>query len=215
MLSLHVGMKQASALKQNLHRVRAEAALRATEELLSAHGYAPMSVDQVAAKAGMAKASLYKLFRSKEELAEAAALQTLDEVITLTRRLRAQPGMAQAEQALGALRDVATWLIQAQLAQRWTPLLSEDNGQASAPWVSAQVLDRQVQLSLQLGAWIAQAQTGGLLRSDLPTEVMLYSLLAQACHPGLKRLKADQRLSEGAIVQSLVASVFDGLRPAA
>ena len=207
-------MSQASALKHSLQRVRADAAVHAAELLLSANGYAPMSVDAVAAKAGMAKASLYKLFRSKEELAAAAALKSLDEALTMTRVMRAQRGATQAEQALSALRAAATWLIQAQLQDRWTPLLGEHSGVECAPWASAQVLDRQAQLSLQLSTWIAQAQAGGMLRADLPAEVMLFSLLAQTSHTGLKRLKADQRLSDSEIVQSLMTIVFDGLSPA-
>ena len=64
-------METRSSIKEQIQRLRQEAIVTAVNRLLASKGYDAMTVDEVAAEAGMAKASLYKLFTSKEELAGA------------------------------------------------------------------------------------------------------------------------------------------------
>ena len=49
---------------------RRQAIIAAAQEAFNAHGYAATTVDEVAAKAGISKGSIYNYFRSKEELFE-------------------------------------------------------------------------------------------------------------------------------------------------
>ena len=66
-------------LREQMQRVRQEGHRRGGEPACwPARGYDAMTVDEVAAGAGLAKASLYKLFTSKEELAGAAMVGVLD-----------------------------------------------------------------------------------------------------------------------------------------
>src|SRR5256885_13249634 len=71
-------MTSRSSIKEQIQRVREQAIVAAVNRLLATKGYDAMTVDEVAAEAGMAKASLYKLFTSKEELAGAAPVGVLD-----------------------------------------------------------------------------------------------------------------------------------------
>src|SRR5256885_6357536 len=71
-------MTSRSSIKEQIQRVREQAIVAAVNRLLATKGYDAMTVDEVAAEAGMAKASLYKLFTSKEELAGAAMVGVLD-----------------------------------------------------------------------------------------------------------------------------------------
>src|SRR5258708_36768747 len=71
-------MTSRSSIKEQIQRVREQAIVAAVNRLLATKGYDAMTVDEVAAEAGMAKASLYKLFTSKEELAGAALVGVLD-----------------------------------------------------------------------------------------------------------------------------------------
>jgi TetR/AcrR family transcriptional regulator of autoinduction and epiphytic fitness len=63
------------SIKEQMQRVREDAIVDAVNQLLATKGYELMTVDEVAAEAGLAKASLYKLFTSKEELAAAAMVR--------------------------------------------------------------------------------------------------------------------------------------------
>lgn len=56
-----------------------ETALRATVELISEHGYADTTIDQIAQRSGLAKTTIYRRWTSKAELAVAALVVTLGE----------------------------------------------------------------------------------------------------------------------------------------
>src|SRR5260221_10350549 len=81
-------MTSRSSIKEQIQRVREQAIVAAVNRLLATKGYDAMTVDEVAAEAGMAKASLYKLFTSKEELAGAAMVGVLDRALAFLDGLR-------------------------------------------------------------------------------------------------------------------------------
>jgi AcrR family transcriptional regulator len=59
-------------------RAREDAVVASVNRFLAEKGFDVMTVDEVAADLGIAKASLYKHFTSKEELAAAAMIAALD-----------------------------------------------------------------------------------------------------------------------------------------
>ena len=56
------------SLKERLREVRAELILDVAEEMLAEKGYHDTSMDEIAARAGVAKGTLYQHFPSKEDL---------------------------------------------------------------------------------------------------------------------------------------------------
>src|SRR3990167_4720639 len=60
------------SFKQQMLKAREDAIIRAVNLLLAEKGFEAMTVDEVAAQVGIAKASLYKHFPSKEDLGAAA-----------------------------------------------------------------------------------------------------------------------------------------------
>jgi len=70
--------------------------------LLARKGYDVMTVDEVAAEAGVAKASLYKHFNSKESLAAAVMISLLDQALAFKDGL--PPEMPPADKMQGLLR---------------------------------------------------------------------------------------------------------------
>ena len=63
------------SFRQKVHLAREDAIVGTVMRLLAEKGYEQMTVDEVAADVGIAKASLYKHFASKEALAAAAMEQ--------------------------------------------------------------------------------------------------------------------------------------------
>ena len=61
------------SFRDQMLRVREDAIVSSVNRLLAEKGFDAMTVDEVAADVGIAKASLYKHFDSKEELAAAAS----------------------------------------------------------------------------------------------------------------------------------------------
>ena len=66
------------SFRQKVHLAREDAIVAAVKRLLAEKGFESMTVDEVAAEVGIAKASLYKHFASKEALAAAAMVQTME-----------------------------------------------------------------------------------------------------------------------------------------
>lgn len=205
-------MPQRAALKASVNRLRSDAVIDAVHRLLASKGYEQMTVDEVAAQAGLAKASLYKLFASKEELAAAAMVRVLDQALALTASLRNPSGVSEPRQALDALKAVAGWAMAAQLKGDMPALPAHNTWLSDALMHNSDYTDRLLSLSNQLGIWIAEAQSAGLLNPKLPPEFLLYSLFACACHPVLGLMKDSTAHSHAHIAQWLLDSVFNGLQ---
>ncbi len=199
-------MAKVSFRDQVLH-AREEAILASVNRLLAEKGYDAMTVDEVAADVGIAKASLYKHFSSKEDLAGAAMIRVLDLALARVETLRADAQAAPIEQ----LKAVARWTMQVQLAGAMPSLPAQNSALRAALTSNTDYLDRLIQVSEQLGAWITAGQAAGALDATLPPEVILYTLFARACDPVLGLLKAGGNYSDEKIIEMLMSTCFAGL----
>ena len=66
------------SFRDQVLKVREDAIVSSVNRLLAEKGFEQMTVDEVAADVGIAKASLYKHFASKEALAAAAMVRVLE-----------------------------------------------------------------------------------------------------------------------------------------
>lgn len=199
-------MARASFREQVLH-AREEAILLSVNRLLAEKGFDAMTVDEVATDVGIAKASLYKHFSSKEDLAAAAMIRVLDATLVQLSTL----GLDAASAPITKLKAVVRWTMEIQLAGAMPSLPAQNSALRSALMANAPYLDRLMQVSEQLGQWIAQAQSAGELNPALPTELVLFTLFARACDPVLGLLKAGGRYSDETIIELLLSACFDGL----
>jgi AcrR family transcriptional regulator len=194
--------------KQQVLQMREDVIVETVNRLLATKGFDLMTVDEVAAEAGIAKASLYKHFTSKEELAGAAMVRVLERSVQFVDSLRAQPDATPLDQ----LKAVVRWTMQVQL-QGAMPTLPSQNSRLSASLQSNDAyMDRLIDLSNKLSTWITAGQTSGQLNPDLPADLLLYTLFARACDPVLGMLKASGQYTDEQIVEWLVVTTFEGLR---
>ena len=198
-------------LKEQMQRVREDAIVDSVNQLLATKGYELMTVDEVAAEAGLAKASLYKPFPSKEELAAAAMVRVLERALAQAAELQKDQPAATPRERLEAM---VRWTLQVQLAGQM-PTLPAQNSRLVASLKGNRVyMGRLIELSDRLGAWITAAQAEGRLNPALPPELVLYTLYARACDPVLGMMKASGHHDDESIVEWLVATTFRGLAPA-
>ena len=135
------------SFKEQMLRAREDAIVEAASRLLGEKGFETMTVDEVAAAVGIAKASLYKHFAGKDDLCSAAMVHVVER---LQRFLAALPAELGAMQRLHAL---LCWTLQLQLADE-VPLLPSRNSA----------------LAQALRAYAAaEAQAAAALRACLPT----------------------------------------------
>ncbi|KQW46499.1 MULTISPECIES: TetR/AcrR family transcriptional regulator [unclassified Roseateles] len=185
---------------------REEAIIASVDRLLAERGFEAMTVDAVVADVGIAKASLYKHFTSKEELAAAAMVRVLDRALDELARLRALP-----LNALGRLEAVARWCYEQQIAGQMPVLPAQNSTLRAALTQDKAYMDRLMQLSDELGGWIVEAQRERHIDAALPPELVLYTLFARACDPVLAVMRAGGTHSDEQIVGWLVQTWLKGL----
>jgi TetR/AcrR family transcriptional regulator, regulator of autoinduction and epiphytic fitness len=195
------------SFKAQVLQAREDAIVASVNRLLADKGFDAMTVDEVAADVGIAKASLYKHFTSKEELAAAAMIRVLDHALAYIATLEAQPKVAAVDQ----LKAVARWTMQVQLAGEMPSLPAQNSTLRAALTANKIYIDRLIQVSDKLGAWITAAQKSGQLNRKLPPEIVLYTLFARACDPVLSLLKSNANHSDEQIIEMLLTTCFDGL----
>ncbi len=213
-----MAMTSRSSIKEQIQRVREQAIVAAVNRLLATKGYDAMTVDEVAAEAGMAKASLYKLFTSKEELAGAAMVGVLDRALAFVDGLRDEASLAAEAgtptRPLDQLKAVTRWAMQTQLEGEMPSLPAQNSNLSASLQSNDDYMDRLIALSNRLSIWITEAQTSGQLQPALPAELVLYTLFARACDPVVALLKESGQYTHAQIIDWVTSTTFDGLAAA-
>lgn len=192
-------------VKAQLLFQREQAILDVVNRLLAAQGFDAMTVDAVAEQAGMAKASLYKHFPCKEDLAAAAMVRVL------TRVREVVDGLPADAPPLQCLRAVLRWAMERQLAGEMPPLPGPNASLRARLLRNRDYLAARRDVDDPLAAWIAAAQAHGAIHPQLPVRAVLYFLYARACDPVLGFLQADGAYSDARIVDLALAACFEGL----
>ncbi len=196
------------SFREQVLRVREDAIVDSVNRLLADKGFDLMTVDEVAADVGIAKASLYKHFPSKEALAAAAMVRLLQRALA---QVEQQQARAEAS-AFDRLAAVVRWSLVLQLAGEMPSLPSQNSSLRAELMASKTYLDLLLQLSERLGEWIVQAQAAGDVDTGLPPEVVLYTIYARACDPVPAFLKAGGNHSDEQIVEWVLSTCLNGLR---
>jgi TetR/AcrR family transcriptional regulator of autoinduction and epiphytic fitness len=192
------------SFKAQMLQAREDAIIQTASRLLADKGFEAMTVDEVAADVGIAKASLYKHFSSKEDLAAAAMVRVMQRAQSYLRDLAPAAPMAQ-------LRTVARWTMELKLRGEMPSLPSQNSTLRAKLMADAAYMDGLIDVSDRLGAWIEAAQAQGLLNPALPAIAVLYTLYARACDPVLEFLRIGGQHDDAQIIDMVMASCFEGL----
>lgn len=193
------------SFKEQMLQAREEAIIRVVNRLLAEKGFEAMTVDEVAAAVGIAKASLYKHFPSKEDLAAAA-------MVSVMRRAQDFIATLAADDApVDKLRAVVRWTLEVKLAGEMPTLPSQNSRLRAALLGTRDYMDGLVEVSDVLGGWIEAAQAQGAINPQLPAIAILYTVYARACDPVLEFLKMGGQHDNTQIIDWVLSTCFDGL----
>ncbi len=193
------------SFKEQMHQAREEAILQATCRLLGEKAYDAMTMDDVANAVGIAKASLYKHFASKEELCRAAMVQILGRVQAFLDTVPVE--LAPQDK----LRALVRWSLERLIACEMPLLPSRNTALRGVLMADKRYLDTLIGVSDCIGQWITEAQAQGRIDPSLPPLVVLYTLFARACDPLGSFLKEGGQFDDAAIVELVLKTCFDGL----
>ncbi len=193
------------SFKAQMLLAREDAIIQSVNRLLAEKGFEAMTVDEVAADVGIAKASLYKHFPSKEDLAAAA-------MVSVMRRAQAfLEALPAAATSMDKLRQVVQWTMGLKLAGEMPSLPSQNSSLRTTLIGNKDYMDGLMEVSDRLGAWIEAAQAQGALNPKLPPIAVLYTLYARACDPVLEFLKMGDLYSDDEIIALVLSTCFEGL----
>jgi AcrR family transcriptional regulator len=196
------------SFREKVLQAREDAIVDTVNRLLAEKGFDLMTVDEVAADVGIAKASLYKHFPSKEALAAAAMVRTMERGLEAAQAQQALPGAS----ALAKLQAVTRWTLATLLAGQMPSLPSQNSSLRATLGADKRYVDLLLRLSDLLGGWIEQAVAQGQITQAVPAELVLYTLYARACDPVLAVMKSGGQYSDEQIINWVMATCFDGLR---
>ena len=195
------------SFKQQMLQVREDTIVQTVNRLLAEKGFDAMTVDEVAAEVGIAKASLYKHFASKEDLAVAAMVRVMRQAQAVIAALPDQ------DAPLRQLQAVVRWVLELKLAGGMPSLPSQNSSLRAALAASPAYMAGLMDISDRLGAWIEAAQATGALNPKLPPVAILYTLFARSCDPVVEFLKMGNLYPDEEIVALVLSTCFDGLTP--
>jgi TetR/AcrR family transcriptional regulator of autoinduction and epiphytic fitness len=193
------------SFKQQQLIVRENAIVDATNNLLAKKGFEMMTMDEVAAEVGIAKASLYKHFPSKEALAAAAMIRLLENTLAFVR------GLSSEQAAFGQLKSILQWALEIRMKGGLPTLPTENTSLRETLLNNTRYINRLMDLNELMGQLIEQAKADGTIRKDLPTEVVLFTIYARSCDPTLDYLRMGDQYSEDQVIEFLMSTCFSGL----
>jgi AcrR family transcriptional regulator len=194
------------SFKQQQLIVRENAIVDATNNLLAKKGFEMMTMDEVAAEVGIAKASLYKHFPSKEALAAAAMIRLLENTLAFVR------GLSSEQAALDQLKSVLQWALEIRMKGGLPTLPTENTSLRETLLNNTRYISRLMDLNELMGQTIERAKSDGAIRKDLPTEVMLFTIYSRSCDPTLDYLRMGDQYSEDQVIEFLMSTCFNGLQ---
>ena len=200
------------SFKAQMLEAREQAITASVNRLLSEKGFDAMTVDEVAAEVGIAKASLYKHFSSKEELACAAMVQAMQKAEAFLDNLSQSKDSEETPcVALNHLMATTRWILQLKLAGEMPTLPSQNSTLRATLMASRPYMDGLMKVSDVLGGWIVKAQQDGFINASLPPLAVLYTLYARACDPVVEFLKMSELHTDEQIIEIIMTTCFAGL----
>jgi TetR/AcrR family transcriptional regulator, regulator of autoinduction and epiphytic fitness len=191
--------------KQQMLLAREDAIIAVVNRLLAEKGFEAMTVDEVATNVGIAKASLYKHFASKEELAAAAMANAMKKAEQFIATLTNQ------DDPLHNIREAVRWTMHLKLKGEMPSLPSQNSTLRAALMANKGYMDGLMNVSEVLGGWIEKSQQMGSINPKLPSIAVLYTLFARACDPVLEFLKMGAQHTDDEIVELVMSTCFEGL----
>ncbi len=189
-------------------QMREEAILDAAHVLLGKYGYDAMTMDDVAAEVGIAKASLYKHFESKEKLAASTMVRLFDRTVD---QLAALPANLSAYEKL---RKMLEWALRERLRGGIPHLPSTSTTLEQSLMTDEPYLASLLSLNAALSLLVEAAKNEGKLSRALPTDYIVTAIYARTCDPTLEYMQRGKNYRDEEIVTHMLDAFFMGVSKA-
>jgi TetR/AcrR family transcriptional regulator, fatty acid metabolism regulator protein len=182
-------------LRDRLREVREEVVLDVASDLMDERGYADTSMDEVAARSGMSKATIYQLFTTKGELAISVVLRTMARSIAILDSL--DPALSPMTRIERGLKQCLEAHAGFDGSQVWAAVAHQDS----------RYLHMRTELTRRIEGLVEAAKAAGEMHPDVtaPMAIVLFEAIVHA------KLEHGDGAS-GELLDGLLSIVFRGLR---
>ncbi len=201
-----------SSLKERQRQEREDLILQTAEEVITEKGYHETSMDEIAARVGIAKGTLYLHFASKEDLVLALIERSMPKFLQGIEQIAAS--------ALGPrpkLEAILQLMVRGTLGKKRFEFFT-----ALSQSAELRKLFEEHELRFRkLGIWqrlvtevstlVEAGKTTGEFDASLPTEVMVGAFLSLLSPPIYQRLLTDNQMSPEALAEYLGRIYFRGI----
>jgi len=197
------------SLKEKQRQERETLILQAAEEVLMEKGYYETSIDEIAARVGIAKGTVYLHFPRKEDLVVAIFERDMQQLLQYI-----DSTMSSALTARGKIEAIFDLMHGGIISKRIQLLYSISNGGGLRHLlVEKKGCLREIwdQLSARLNSLLEEGKAVGEFDSSLPTMVMLsafYSLLSPKSY---ERLMEEEQMSGEEVAKNLKRIYIKGI----
>lgn len=197
------------SLRERQRQERARLILQAAEEVLTEKGYHDTSMDEIAARVGVAKGTVYLHYPSKEDLVVALFERELDAFLRTVDQILVRQTSARAR-----LETILHNLYTGLLGKRMQLLLALYTGMEVRSELLAkkgrlhECLD---QLSGQVTSLLEEGKANGEFDTSIPTPVMLSAFFSLLSPRSYKRLVVEEQIRPEELVTYLSHIYFKGI----
>ena len=197
------------SLKEKQRGEREALILQVAEEVLMEKGYYETSIDEIAARVGIAKGTVYLHFPSKEDLVISIFERDMQQLLQYI-----DSTMSSALTARGKIEAIFDLMHGGIISKRMQLLYSISNsGGLRHLLVEKKGCLREIwdQLSARLNSLLEEGKAAGEFDSSLPTMVMLSAFYSLLSPKNYDRLMAEGQMSGDEVAKNLKRIYFKGI----
>ncbi|WP_373975635.1 TetR/AcrR family transcriptional regulator [Chitinibacter sp. SCUT-21] len=193
------------SFKDQAFKLRENAILDATTSILKDKGFDLMTMDDVANAVGISKPSLYKHFKSKEDLVGEAMVRLIDGASDFLHQLD------DSLRPIEVLSAMLEWALRVRLEGGMPFLPSTSEHVREMLMRNLKYVGRVLKLNYQLEKLVNKAQKSGDLNPNLPSDVILFSFYSRTCDPAVEFLQKYSKLDKEEIIKHMLEVCFAGI----
>ncbi len=197
------------SLREKQRQEREELILRAAEEVLLEKGYHSTSIDEIAARVGIAKGTVYLHFASKEALVFALLMRGMQKLIQAINGIIAMKCSARSR-----LEDILRYVHGELFSEHFQLLYALYESMTARQLMLEKkeyVQSQWEQVAAQITALIDEGKASGELKQEIPTIILTNAFFSMLSPQSYKRLVVDRHMQPKDLVDHLSHIYFHGI----
>ncbi len=199
---------RALTLKEKQRQEREALILKVAEEVLAEKGYRDTSVDEIAARVGIAKGTVYLHFTSKEELVVALFERDMQKFLQIVAK-QVDTAVSAREKLEAILQvmygELFSKRIQLLYSMYQSPELRRNFGEKGC------MRGLWEELAARISSLLEEGKAAGEFDVTLPTPVMLSAFFSLLSPKNYERLTIESQVSSHELAQQLGRIYFKGI----